>query len=67
VRAYFSAGRVAAYDDVTDPLSGAEIEEAEPDRIDCVDCHNQVGHPFYPTDRLVDLALETGHLSSELP
>jgi hypothetical protein len=67
VRATFPDDRVVAYNDVSDPLSPEEIEAAEPTGIDCVDCHNQVGHPFYAPDRLVDLALETGQLSSELP
>jgi len=35
--------------------------------MDRDDCHNQVGHLFYPPDRLVDLAMEAGQLRAELP
>jgi hypothetical protein len=67
VRATFPDGRTVVYSDVTDPLSAEEIASANPDAMDCVDCHNRVGHPFYSPDRLVDLAMETGQLSTELP
>jgi hypothetical protein len=67
VRATFPDGNVVEYNDVTNPLSAEEIASASPEAMDCVDCHNQVGHPFYSPDRLVDLAMETGQLSTELP
>jgi hypothetical protein len=35
--------------------------------MDCVDCHNRVGHPFPPPERTVDDALASGQLSPELP
>ena len=36
--------------------------------MDCVDCHNTVGHPISPTaDRMVDRAIAAGQVSSKLP
>jgi nitrate/TMAO reductase-like tetraheme cytochrome c subunit len=67
VRATFPDGRTVEYNDATDPLTAEEITAAEPEAMDCVDCHNQVGHPFYSPDTLVDLAMQTGRLSTELP
>jgi len=67
VRATFADGRTVEYNDATDPLSAEEIAAAEPESMDCVDCHNRVGHPFYSPDTLVDLAMQTGRLSTELP
>jgi hypothetical protein len=67
VRAAFPDGRTVEYNDATDPLTAEEIAAAEPEAMDCVDCHNQVGHPFYSPDTLVDLAMQTGRLSTELP
>ena len=67
VRAVFPDGRMVEYNDVTDPLSPEEIAEAEIRIMDCVDCHNQVGHPFPPPEELVDLALAEGRLSPNLP
>ena len=67
VRATFPDGRTVEYDDVTNPLTEEEIAAAEPDGMDCVDCHNQVGHPFHSPDTLLDLAMQTGRLNPELP
>jgi hypothetical protein len=60
-------GRTAEYNDVTDPLSPDEIANAEKKVMDCVDCHNRVGHPFPSPEDLVDQALADGRLSKDLP
>jgi nitrate/TMAO reductase-like tetraheme cytochrome c subunit len=67
VRATFPDGSTVEYNDVTDPLTVEEIAAADPEVMSCVDCHNRIGHPFYSPDTLVDLAMQTGRLSSELP
>jgi hypothetical protein len=67
VRATFPDGSIVEYNDVTNPLTAEEVAAAEPEAMDCVDCHNQVGHPFYSPDTLVDLAMQTGRLSTDLP
>jgi hypothetical protein len=60
-------GRTVEYSDVTNPLSAEEIAGAEKTLMDCVDCHNRVGHPFPPPEDLVDEALADGQLSIDLP
>ncbi|MGD2103595.1 MAG: NapC/NirT family cytochrome c [Anaerolineae bacterium] len=67
VRATLPDGSTVEYNDVTDPLSAEEIDAADPRVMSCVDCHNQIGHPFYSPDRLVDLAMQAGQLSGQLP
>ena len=67
VRATFPDGTVVEYNDVTDPLSEEEIAEAEIHVMECIDCHNRIGHPFDSPEELIDQALAEGRLSTELP
>jgi hypothetical protein len=67
VRTTLPDGRTIEYSDVTNPLTAEEIAKAEKKVMDCVDCHNRVGHPFPAPEDLADDALATGQLSSDLP
>ncbi len=67
VRTTLPDGRTVEYNDVTNPLSAEEIAKAEKRTMDCVDCHNRMGHPFPPPEDLVDQALAEGRLSLDLP
>ncbi|MCL7454748.1 MAG: cytochrome c3 family protein [Anaerolineae bacterium] len=67
VRTTLPDGRTVEYQDVSNPLSPEEIEQAEKHLMDCVDCHNRVGHPFPPPEDLIDMALAEGRVSRELP
>jgi hypothetical protein len=67
VRTTLPDGRTLEYNDVTAPLSAEEIAAAEKKTMDCVDCHNRVGHPFASPDDLVDQAMAEGLLSQDLP
>jgi hypothetical protein len=67
VRTTLPDGRTVEYNDVTDPLSPEEIAAAEKKTMDCVDCHNRMGHPFPSPDDLVDEAMAEGLLSRDLP
>ena len=67
VRATLPDGRTVEYNDVTNPLSAEEIAEAQTRVMDCVDCHNRVGHPFPPPERSIDVAIAEGRLSRDLP
>ncbi len=67
VRTTLPDGRTIEYSDVTNPLSADEIANAEKKVMDCVDCHNRMGHPFPSPENLVDQALAEGRLSSDLP
>ncbi len=67
VRTTLPNGQTLEYNDVTDPLTAQEIAAAEKKVMDCVDCHNRVGHPFPSPEQLVDAALAGGALSQDLP
>jgi hypothetical protein len=60
-------GRTVEYNDVLNPLSPEEIAKAKKKTMDCVDCHNRVGHPFPSPETLIDQALADGQLSKGLP
>ncbi len=67
VRVTLPDGQTVEYNDVTNPLTPEEIEDAEPKTMDCVDCHNRVGHPFPAPETLVDRAMDEGLLDADLP
>jgi len=67
VRTTLPDGRTVEYTDVLNPLTPEEIAAATKKTMDCVDCHNRVGHPFPSPETLLDQALADGRLSKELP
>ncbi len=67
VRATYSGGEVVEYNDVENPLSAEDIKNEEIHHVECMDCHNRMGHPFLFPEKAVDDALASGRLSRELP
>lgn len=67
VRTTLPDGRTIEYHDVSNPLTEEKIASSEKRVMDCVDCHNRVGHPFPPPEDLIDAALADGDLSQNLP
>jgi len=68
VEVHGANGKVTAtYFDPTAGTSRAEVEKMPKRRIDCIDCHNAVGHPFSNPANLVDDALEEGRIDRSLP
>ncbi|MGD9405742.1 MAG: hypothetical protein PVH95_11380 [Anaerolineae bacterium] len=67
VRKTLPDGSTIEYNDASNPLSAEEIAQAEVRTMDCVDCHNRIGHPFPSPDELIDQALAEGRLSTDLP
>ncbi len=67
VRSTLPDGRTVEYNDVTNPLSPEEIATAPKRVMDCVDCHNRMGHPFPSPEDLVDEALAGRRLNTDLP
>lgn len=67
IRATLPDGRTVEYYDAAHPLSDEEIANAEKHTMDCVDCHNRMGHPFLSPSRAIDQALTQGRLDSSLP
>ena len=67
VRTTLPDGHTIEYNDVTRSLTEEQIAMAETHLMDCVDCHNRVGHPFPSPERLTDEALAEGTLDPDLP
>ena len=67
VRTTLPDGRTVEYNDVSSPLTAEEIAQATKKTMDCVDCHNRVGHPFPSPESLIDGALADGQLSKQVP
>jgi len=67
IRSTFPDGSVVEYSDSAQPLSADEISKAVVRTMDCVDCHNRVGHPFPSPDSAVDQAIDEGLISRDLP
>ena len=60
-------GSKVTYVDGASKLAPAELAKLEPQRMECFNCHNAVGHPFpNPVDR-VDEALASGRIDRSLP
>jgi len=67
VRVTFQDGRTVVYQDVTHKLTEAQIADAEKHTMDCVACHNRIGHPFPYPERALDEALTLNRIDRELP
>lgn len=60
-------GSTLTYNNVNNPLSADELEQADKRVMDCADCHNRAGHPFRNPEEEIDEALADGRLSAKLP
>ncbi len=60
-------GSQTIFTDVTNPLSPEQIASLPKKVLDCVDCHNRVGHPFENPERAVDRAISLGRMDRKLP
>jgi hypothetical protein len=67
VRVTFQDGRTVVYQDATWDLSQEQIDNADKLTVDCVSCHNRVGHPFPYPELAVDEALSRNRLDGNLP
>ena len=62
-----AGGKTVVYTDVTQPLTNEEIAQSEKKVMECIDCHNRVGHPFLNPETVVDNALAQGYLDRRFP
>ncbi len=68
VEATLPDGSKREYQDVRNPLSEQELALTDNVKtMDCINCHNQAGHPFFNPESVIDMALSSGILSSKLP
>ncbi|MGD8397467.1 MAG: NapC/NirT family cytochrome c [Anaerolineae bacterium] len=65
VRTTLPDGRTVEYTDVTRAVP--EFDEEDIETMECIDCHNRVGHPFDSPADLADDAMANGRLSRDLP
>ena len=63
---YVSMGQVTSATNVK-PDVDRILASTRTQRMDCIDCHNRVGHRLPPIDEAVDDALELGKLDASLP
>jgi NapC/NirT cytochrome c family, N-terminal region len=67
VRVTRKDGSTSTFIDPTSKVTAEELGKIEPRRIECYDCHNNVGHPFQNPARVVDDAIATGRVDRSLP
>ena len=60
-------GTVVTYTDATSKLSKQALEAIPARRMECFDCHNEVGHPFRNPSTVVDQAIASGRIDRSLP
>jgi nitrate/TMAO reductase-like tetraheme cytochrome c subunit len=60
-------GTEKVYVSLTDELSEDELEELEPQRMDCITCHNRITHNIRTPEDAVDLALSRHRISQDIP
>ncbi|HEX7345066.1 MAG TPA: NapC/NirT family cytochrome c [bacterium] len=63
----FKTGIISEYQDVSNPLTQAELDSLPKRRMDCMDCHNRPTHIFRSPNYSVNLALDTQRLDDKLP
>jgi nitrate/TMAO reductase-like tetraheme cytochrome c subunit len=66
VEQFIASDQVTIPEDVGPDM--AHLEEVEPARrMDCLDCHNRIGHPLPNPRRAVDQAMTDGRIDPSLP
>ncbi|MGH9829395.1 MAG: cytochrome c3 family protein, partial [Blastocatellia bacterium] len=67
VRLEDGQGHVTEYTAQDSKLSQQDLDKATKHLMNCMDCHNRVGHKFDSPDHAVDQALLDGELDASLP
>ena len=62
-----SDGSMVEYTAVDSELTAEELGNLDRQEVDCMTCHNRVGHQFHNPEERVDLALASGDMDRELP
>jgi nitrate/TMAO reductase-like tetraheme cytochrome c subunit len=66
VEQYISGAQVAVSTDVKPDVARLQSSQTTR-RMDCIDCHNRIGHGIPSPDQVVDEAMAGGTISSSLP
>lgn len=67
IRAIGFDGKTRIYRAQDGNAAGKEPASEEKRVMDCIDCHNRVGHEFYPPDRLLNVLLSLKLIDPLLP
>ena len=62
-----SHGQELEYMSLDNPVSRDDLAKLPKHTLDCMDCHNRPTHIYTPPDRAIDLALNNGSISKDLP
>lgn len=60
-------GHTTVYEDRDAKLTPAQIAASVPRRVDCVDCHNRPAHNYNAPAKMINIAMSTGRISTNLP
>ncbi len=67
VKAKGAYGQERVYESLDKPLKPGDLAKLPVHVMDCMDCHNRPTHIFVPPDRAIDLAMNNGNISRDLP
>jgi hypothetical protein len=67
VQVKYKDGATSTYVDPTSKITADQLANVEARRMECLDCHNSIGHPFQNPSRAVDDALAAGRIDRSLP
>ena len=64
---YLDTGKVKVFEDKNNPLSPAQVQNADIRTMDCIDCHNRPSHWYRAPSLFVNTAMTAGEIPPELP
>ncbi len=67
VRVQYDDGSIQEFVDIESGITATQASGQKLKKVDCITCHNRVAHDIASPAELVDTALYTGVISSELP
>jgi len=67
VKVKSATGQERVYESLDKPLKPGDLAKLPLHVMDCMDCHNRPTHIFVPPDRAIDLAMNNGNISRDLP
>ena len=67
VQVTYPDGRTDTFTDASANLTAAELDKLPRRTMDCIDCHNAVGHPFPNPEDRVDTVIYNSQLRQKIP
>jgi hypothetical protein len=67
VQVTYPDGRTDTFTDASPKLPAAELDKLPRRTMDCIDCHNAVGHPFPNPEDRVDTVIYNAQLRQKIP